>query len=449
MEVSFLLKWIIAILIFSLLIIVHEFGHFLLAKLNGVEVEEFSIGFGPRLLSTKFHGTRYSLKILLFGGSCRMKSMLENYDGEDDSTVPAEPEEGDFESVSCGRRASILFAGPFFNFLLAFVCAVIVIGVVGYDPAEVMSVTKGSAAEEAGLKKGDVITSFMGDHVDIGRDVSAWFILHGDLKKTDTAKITYKRDGKTYSVSFRPDVTKRYVMGISYNMDDATAAVQSVQDGSPLQKAGVKAGDVITAIDGTKITTAKSMNEYFSAHPMDGSKVHVTYTRNGKSYETDITPKESETVSLGFSYNLGRVKTSPIGVLKYSFIEMRYWITTTVRSLAGMFTGRFTVNDLSGPVGVVDIVGTTYEQTKSQGALMTWMNMLNLIILLSANLGVMNLLPIPGIDGGKLVGTLIEAIRGKRVSWKVESTVTLITASLLVILMVYVMYHDIVTMIGH
>lgn len=442
------MKWIIAILIFSLLIIVHEFGHFIVAKLNGVEVEEFSIGFGPRLLSTKFHGTRYSLKVLLFGGSCRMKSMLENYDGEDDSTVPAEPEEGDFESVSCGRRAAILFAGPFFNFLLAFICAVVVIGVVGYDPAEVMSVTKGSAAEKAGMKEGDIITSFMGDHVDIGRDVSAWFILHGDLKKGDTAKITYERNGKKHSVSFQPDVIRKYVMGISYNMDDSKAVVQDVQKNSPLEKAGVKKGDIITAIDGNKITTAKSMNEYFSAHPMDGSRVKLTYTRDGKTREAEVTPKMNENVSLGFSYNLGRTKTSPIGVLKYSFIEMRYWITTTVRSLAGMFTGRFTINDLSGPVGVVDIVGTTYEQTKSEGALMTWMNMLNLIILLSANLGVMNLLPIPGIDGGKLVGTLIEAIRGKRVSWKVESTVTLITASLLVLLMVYVMYHDIVTMLG-
>ncbi len=111
-----------------------------------------------------------------------------------------------------------------------------------------------------------------------------------------------------------------------------------------------------------------------------------------------------------------------------------------------MFTGRFGVNDLSGPVGVVDIVGTTYEETKSQGALMTWMNMLNLIILLSANLGVMNLLPIPGLDGGRIVSVLFEAVRGKPVNWKIESTVTMIAAALLVALMIYVMYHDITSL---
>ena len=108
------MKWIIALLIFSVLVLFHEFGHFLVAKLNGVEVEEFSLGFGPRLLSVVAGGTRSSVKLLWFGGSCQMKGMLEEFDEEEDGS-PKVPEEGSFQSVSVGKRAAIVFAGPFFK----------------------------------------------------------------------------------------------------------------------------------------------------------------------------------------------------------------------------------------------------------------------------------------------------------------------------------------------
>lgn len=437
------MKWLIAILIFSLLIIFHEFGHFIFAKINGVEVEEMSLGYGPRLLSTTFHGTRYSLKLILFGGSCLMKGMYEEYaDESDHEPVAKVPEEGSFESVSLGRRASIIFAGPFFNFLLAFIGAIIVISVVGYDPPEILNVEKSSPAAEAGLTDGDTITNFMGDGVEIGRDVSTWFLLN-NLDKDEAVTMSFRHDGQEKTVTFTPSVLTRYMLGLTYTIESETAKIQSVSDNSPLASAGIAAGDVITEINGTKITTAKSLSEYFSDHPMDGSSVHIVYERDGLSYDADVTPVKNESVDLGFSYNLGRVNTSALGVLKYSLIEIRYWIVTTVRSLGALFTGRFSVNDLSGPVGIVDVVGTTYEETKSEGALMTWMNMINLVILLSANLGVMNLLPIPAIDGGRLLFIIIEAIRGKPMNKKVESTVQLVAVALLMMLMVYVMYHDI------
>lgn len=436
------MKWVIAILIFSILIIFHELGHFIFAKINGVEVEEFSIGFGPRLLSAKIHGTRYSLKLLLFGGSTQMKGMYEELDEDDELPTPRVPEEGSFNSVSYGKRAAIIFAGPFFNFLLAFICAIIVMSVVGYDPAEIMDVESGSPAAEAGLADGDLITKFMGDGVEIGRDVSTWFVLN-DLKTNEPVTMTYSHDGTEKTVTFTPTVKTKYVLGLSYNLDNETAVIESVSANSPLSDAGLQAGDVITAINGNAITTSKSLSEYFTANPMDGASVHLAYERDGLSYEADVTPVKNESVDLGFSYNLGRVNTDAAGVLKYSFVEIRYWIVTTVRSLGALFTGRFSVNDLSGSVGVVDIVGTTYEQTKSEGALMTWMNMINLIILLSANLGVMNLLPIPAIDGGRLLFILIEAIRGKPMNRKLENTIQLVTVAMLMMLMVYVMYHDI------
>jgi len=145
---------------------------------------------------------------------------------------------------------------------------------------------------------------------------------------------------------------------------------------------------------------------------------------------------------MGFDYNVGRTKTNAVGILSYSLYEVEYWIKTTVRSLGMFFTGAVTVRDLSGPVGIVDMVGETYEESRAEGALMTWLNLLNIIIFLSANLGVMNLLPIPAVDGGRLLFIIIEAIRGKPLDQRFEAAVQMVAVALLIALMVFVMYND-------
>ena len=414
------MKWLIAILIFSLLVLIHEFGHFLVAKLCGVDVEEFSLGFGPRLLSTVKGGTRYSLKILLFGGSCRMKSTWADVEDDDDWDKPRQPEEGSFESVSVGKRIAILFAGPLFNFLLALVGSVILVSVLGYYSPVVTGVTKDSHAAEAGLEDGDIITSYQ-----------------------VTLKVV--RDGKTLTISFRPDTIVRYMLGITYANSSSSCEITAVSDGSPMKKAGAVAGDTITAVNGTAIKSGSELYNYFQESPLDGSEVSVSVRHSDGTRDTyQITPVENDTISTGFSYGKYQ-KADALAVLKYGSYEVIYWIKTTVKSVAGLFTGRFSVNDLSGPVGVVDAVSSTYEEAKSYGTLITWMSMINLVILLSANLGVMNLLPIPALDGGRILFLLIEAVRGKPVSKKTETAVESVTAVLLLALMVYVMYHDIVT----
>ena len=155
------MKILIALLIFSGIILFHELGHFLLAKKNGIVVTEFSLGMGPRLLSTVKGGTRYSLKLLPLGGSCAML-------GEDtaEESLP-----GSFNAASVWRRISVVAAGPVFNFILAFVLSVFVVGLAGYDPAQVTAVAEGSAAEAAGLQEGDLITEYQGYQIDFGKDL--------------------------------------------------------------------------------------------------------------------------------------------------------------------------------------------------------------------------------------------------------------------------------------
>lgn len=179
---------IFALIIFSALVLFHELGHFLLAKRGGIAVTEFSLGMGPRLWSHEWGGTRYSLKLLPFGGSC----LMVGEDGDSD-------EEGAFGSASVWTRISVVAAGPIFNFILAYLMAMIIVAGVGYD-STVINVIPGSAAEAAGMEDGDQITSIGGSHTFLYREVSLYSTLH----QGQTAEVTYKRDGESYKVTLTP-----------------------------------------------------------------------------------------------------------------------------------------------------------------------------------------------------------------------------------------------------
>lgn len=424
------MKIIVAILIFSVIILIHELGHFLLAKKNGIEVTEFSLGMGPRLVSTVRGGTRYSIKLLPIGGSCAML-------GED---TEEENLKGSFNAAPVWGRISVVAAGPVFNFVLAFLLAVIIVGVVGYEPPEVMDVEQGSRAEAAGLRSGDMIREYQGYSIDLGKDLYVYTYLNPP--KEETVHLTIERDGKEMELSYEPDVSIRYLMGFN-RKDMETLEVGSLIPGMPLEEAGVKAGDVITSINGTSLPDGKAYQAYIEKNPLSDQPIDITYMRDGLEYEATITPAQDRTPELGFSYNIGCVKAEGFDVLKYAAVEVKYLIRTTFLSLKELFTGGLGIQDLSGPVGVVDAIGETYEASKSEGTLMVWMNMLNMAILLSANLGVMNLLPLPALDGGRLVFLLLEAIRKKPVNRQVEGMIHFAGLMLLMALMVVVMYNDI------
>ena len=344
------MRILIALLVFSLIVLFHEFGHFLLAKLNKVTVVEFSLGMGPRLLSFEAGGTRYSWKLLPFGGSCMML-------GEDMGDLG----EGTFGSKSVWARISIVLAGPFFNFLLAFFMAAFIIGGVGYDKPVILRVADGYPAQEAGLEAGDVITSMGGKRIRLFREISDYVLFHQEeLSSGRPLVITWEREGEPYR-----------------------AAVTAVDNGS---------GRFVIGVDGS-----------------------TNY----------------------------RTKAGALQVIGYSLIEVRYWIGYTISSLRMMFTGAVTLDDMSGPVGVVDMIGETYEESKADGTYYVWLNMLNIAIILSANLGVMNLLPIPALDGGRLLFLFVEAIRRKRLDPELEGKVHLAGLLLLMAFMFVIMFNDI------
>ena len=354
------------ILIFCVVVVAHEFGHFIVAKANGIHVVEFSIGMGPTLLHFDRNGTRYSLKLLPIGGAC----MFEGEDGIYQETAieagETKTEQPDFivkgkygkafpDAPVFARMATVL-AGPIFNFILAFFLSLFIVGSIGTDLPVVGSVLEGGGAEAAGMKPGDVIIKLNRHNIHLFREISIEAMLS------------------------------------------------------------------------------------------DGSPVHVTYERDGELYDTVLTPVYSQEAGryyYGISMAGGYTKLSPPKVILYSGYEVKYWIDTTIKSLGMLLSGKAGVKDLSGPVGMADTVGDIYTESKADGAFYVWLNMLNFAILLSANLGVLNLIPFPALDGGRLFIYLIELIRRKPLPLEKEGIINFVGFALLMLLMIVVLYNDI------
>lgn len=375
----------LAILVFSVIIIFHEFGHFIVAKWNKITVIEFSLGMGPRLATwvhtdrgrrlyflksagfyevhpASYEKTIYSLKLLPFGGSCMM------YGEEEEMVSEKAPfdEESSFARKSVYARMAVIFAGPFFNFLLAFLLSVVLVAFVGYDMASVNEVGKGM----------------------------------------------------------------------------------------PMEEAGVQAGDVITEINGKKIATEREFRSYLMFHEITDEPVNFVIERNGEERALTVTPRlmeqedGTERYMLGFSHGSSqRTRVSGFQVVQYAFYEVRFWITTTVQSLGQLIAGKVSPKDISGPVGIVQFVGNTVDANAPGGAGLVALSLIDISILLSANLGVMNLLPIPALDGGRLLFLIVEWIRRKPISSKVETYVNMTGFVLLMILMVLILGNDILKII--
>ena len=363
-------------------------------------------------------------------GSCAMLGE----DMEDES-------KGTFNGAPVWGRIATVAAGPVFNFILAFVFAVIIVTLVGYDPAKVTQVESGSTVAEAGLQEGDIIKEYQGYHIDLARDLYLYMYLNNP-QEDETIHMTVERDGKDVELAFKPDVQVRYLLGFNRKSTDSLE-VASLIPGMGLSETGVEPGDVITSINGTRLESSDDYTAYLAEHPLTSEPVTITYERDGLEYNAEVTPSESRTAVLDFSYNLAYTKTQGFEVLKYGTLEVKYMIRSTLLSLKELLTGGLGVKDLSGPVGVVDAIGSTYEASKSEGMLTIWVNMLYMAALLSANLGVMNLLPLPALDGGRLVFLIIEAIRRKPVNRQIEGMVHFAGLMVLMLLMVVVMYNDI------
>ena len=420
---------VLALIVFSILILFHELGHFLLAKKNGVAVTEFSLGLGPRLVSHKFGETRYSIKLLPFGGSCAM--LGEDEDNEDERA---------FNNKTVWARMAVIAAGPIFNFILAFVAAIIVVGIIGYDPCIITKINDNSALKNTDIAEGDIITEVNGVKIDVGRQL--YLEEYVNVYSDEEVKIKYLHEGKEYEVSV-PTI-ERYMLGIYYTAsEDEKAVISSITSYGAFAKAGAQKDDIIVEIEGVAINNGKELANYYEENPLTGEELSITIERDGKEKEIKVTPRI--TYELGWSYNVnGRVEAKNVGeVLKYSIVELKYGAESVFKSFQMLFSGKAGMDDISGPVGIVDLMDEAYSETKSEGWLIVIMNLLNYMILFSVNLGILNLVPFLALDGGRLLFLIIEAIRRKPISREKEGIVNFVGLMVLMVFMVYVMFNDI------
>ena len=421
---------LVAVLLLGVIIIIHELGHFLLAKKNGVTVTEFSVGMGPRIAGFVKNGTRYSLKALPFGGSCMML-------GEDESVE----DEGAFGKKSVGARFSVISAGAFFNFILAFVLALVVIGSIGVDYPDMLGTAEDSPAASKGFQAGDRITGIDGKTIHFSKEIDMHFFFHP--MTGDPVKISFIRNGEERTETITPEAITYYLLGFSYAPDLPEAQIGEIYEGYPMGEKGIAVGDIITAVDGTEIGTSTDLKEYFTANPLDKEPVQITYLHEGVENTVTVAPKEINEYSMGLQYNTSWEKTSAWETIKYSIYEIKYNIMYAMNSLGYLISGKANMNEIAGPVGIVNIVGKIVTQTKDEGIGIVLLNLASFSILLSTNLGVMNLLPIPALDGGRLVFLLLEAIRRKPVPKEKEAMVHMVGMAVLMIFMVIVLFNDI------
>ncbi len=424
---------IIAIIILSIIVIIHEFGHFILARANGVAVSEFALGLGPTILKTKKKGTVFSLKLLPFGGACIMAGEDGNEDG-----ISELDKDTLFASKSVWARISIIAAGPVFNFLLAFIMAVFIIGSIGYDPCVLYSVAEGSVAQEAGLEAGDVIKSVNGKNIHFYKEYSLYYQLHVGK----TMNITYERDGQEYTATIVPEYVEEDVYQLGVYLGENAVISQLTTDGAAAL-AGFRTNDMIVSVNNTKVSTT---DEAIAAiRGCGGGQINVTVVRDGEYVDISVTPVLAHNAyyQTGMTFSAARIKVNPIQTLKYGCFEVKYWISTVFESLKMLVTGKVTKDDVAGPVGIVSAISNVVEQSKSDGIFYVILNLANWMVMISANLGVMNLLPIPALDGGRLLFLLIEAVRGKPIDQKKEGMVHLVGMALLMLLMFFILFNDI------
>ena len=246
----------------------------------------------------------------------------------------------------------------------------------------------------------------------------------------------------------------KYYLGMNYSANASPAKITVVEDGA-LDAAGLQDNDVITGINGTKVSSGEEFNAYVSEHELTADTVSITYERGGKEETASVTPTRNEFYTTGFTYNCnyassgdsdvvdGNIKVGVVGVLKYSLLEIRYQIKSVILSLKHLITGKVSADAVAGPVGIVNMVGDVYSESAQYGLLAVFESMASFCIMLSANLGVMNLLPIPALDGGRLLFMIVEMIRGKKMDTDKEGFVHFIGFVLLMALMVVVMFNDI------
>ena len=439
------------VLVLTLLVFVHEYGHYWVGRRFGIHAEVFSIGFGPELIGwTDRNGTRWKISAVPLGGYVKFL-------GDSDATSatpsgePLTPEQSKraFFSQPLYARAAVVLGGPLANLIFAFVVLTAVFFVAGepYTPTTV-AVQIDSPAAKAGLRTGDEVVRLGDSRVNRYEDITESQFLH--LSKP--MPVEYRRGNQLLKGVIVPKYCERTdrfsnTMRLGdYGMDQLVRpVVGGFTADSPAEAAGLKVGDLLLQIDGKPV-------DYFSRIPeligdRAGSPVAITYDRDGKRGEATVTPPADKAVACaGKEYTIGRLRIRPASVTEVRNHGLFGAMGAGVRAVWGMTSMFYTsmgqiltaarpVDELGGPIRIAKAAG--------EASYAGWTGILNLVIALSVVLGIFNLLPVPMLDGGHLAMYLYEAVRGKPLSLRAQELGLKVGFSLVIGLALLATFNDI------
>ena len=425
--------------VLGILVLLHEWGHFVAAKLCGVRVDVFSIGFGPRLFGVKRGDTDYRVSALPLGGYVRMAG---DNPVEERSGAPYE-----FLSRPRWQRFLIAIAGPVTNILATFVIFWGIYVVVGMptdaylrQPADVAGVPMAVETTSA-VRPGDRIVEVS------GIATPAWGAVTSQLEKArpgDTVSMVVLRAGARQAVSVRVPETGSPVDAVAgYPL--LPAVIEDVQPGSPAAKAGMKAGDTIVSINGQAVVTWLQLTD--RVRNSGGSEIHFVVRRGAEDVQLDISPMHSMMPDGEMAWLIGASRKAEqifehqgiVASIRDAGVETYLYARLIGSVVAGLFRGRLSVHELAGPVGIVQMSG--------QAAKGGFVTLLNWMAYISLDLGMLNLLPIPILDGGHVLMLAIEGTMRRDLSIRFKERFVQVGLVFLLGLFAFVMYNDILRII--
>jgi regulator of sigma E protease len=418
------------VFVLGVLIFVHELGHFLMARRIGVRVLTFSLGFGPKLLSFRRGDTEYCVSAIPLGGYVKMAG--EN--PEDTRTGAAD----EFLSKTKWQRFQVLVMGPVMNLALALVVMALVlyqgapVPLYESQPAFVGSFTEKSVAKNAGVQVGDRIVA-----VD-GKEVDTWeqFAMAIVSKAKRQVSLTIDRHGSPVQIGLVPDAVDRFELGDIGVQPVTHPVISAVEAGSPAAEVGLKSGDVVMAAGGEADVSHPRLVEIIKAN--EGKPLPLTIKRGGAVQQVAVTPRPiGGIIRIGAqlaSLETRTIEPGPWAAIKLSVQRNWEWSTLIVQTLAGLFTHDTSVRQLMGPVAIAQVSGSAAEAG--------WLPLFSLMAMISLNLGLLNLMPIPVLDGGHIAILAMEGLSRRDFSMKVKEKMLLVGFVLLLTLMVTVIYND-------
>ena len=440
---TYLIGSLAFIFILGSAVVLHEFGHFIVAKLLRIRVETFSVGFGPRLFGKKWGHTDYRVSAIPLGGYVKL--------GGDESNAPLEgqgatdiPPQEMYNLRPRYQRVMVALAGPIMNILTALAIPFaggLIYGVPATPSPTVSYVSRGGAAEAAGLKPGDRIVSFN------GVENPSWDAISGDalLSPGQPLPVVVDRNGERLNLTVKPTVRTENgetagTLDFIPDYGGLPVVVEGVGVNSPAEEAGIQPGDQVLTIGGEEVKSSAQVTEYIRSHPNE--QIPITVERGGKQVSLTSNTRRLAGGLLGISireqFPLHRAGLGSAG--KYAYESNIQILRLTAKALGQVFSGKRSVrNTLSGPIGI-------YQAAQKSVERLGWDGVFGMLGFLSLNLGIFNLLPIPVLDGGAIFLLLIEgllALIGLSISTAVRERIQQVGFVMVLLLMMFVITNDV------